>query len=275
MPNVSIIMGVYNAEKTLAESLESIINQTYTDWQLIMCDDGSVDATLDIALKYAENDSRIIVIKNDNNKGLAYTLNHCLEYAEGKYIARHDADDLMVRNRLEKQVFYMEKYNFDACGSGAYVFDDLGIWGIRMPAEFPKKECMILGAPFIHPSVMLKKEVLFKIGGYRDSEITRKRLEDYDLWIRLFESNSALYNIQEPLIYFREDLKAYGRKKKEFRITEFKARMMACKKLGIPFYKRIGVLKPLVLALVPSSILQRYHRGVGRKELIKYQEKNQ
>jgi len=178
---VSIIMGVYNCDTTLKESINSIINQTYENWELIMCDDGSTDRTYEIANEYAKKDKRIKLIQNSKNMGLAKTLNNCLEMSTGDYIMRHDGDDIMSKDRIEKQVQYMDTHECDASGSGAYIFDDLGVWGIRQPPEAPSKSCMILGAPFIHPTLIIKKDILLQDGGYSDNDLTRQRLEDYDL----------------------------------------------------------------------------------------------
>ena len=259
-------MGVYNCEKTLKESINSIINQTYENWELIMCDDGSTDRTYEIANEYAKKDERIKLIKNSKNMGLAKTLNNCLEMSTGDYIMRHDGDDIMAKDRIEKQVQYMDTHECDASGSGAYIFDDLGIWGIRQPSEIPAKSCMILGRPIIHATLIIKKDVLLQVGGYSDNDLTRQRLEDYDLWIKLFERNFILCNIQQPLIYVREDRNAYKRRKKKFRIAETRARLYACKRLNIPYFKRILALKPLIATLVPPCIMRYYHRKkIGRK----------
>lgn len=264
---VSIIMGIYNCEETLSETIDSIFNQTYSNWELIMCDDGSIDRTYEIANEFVGKDQRVKLVKNEHNKGLANALNKCLELATGDYIMRHDGDDLMVKDRIEKQVNYMENSDCDACGAGAYMFDESGVWGLRQPVTIPPKKCMILGAPFIHATVIIKRDVLANVGGYSDNAITRQRLEDYDLWIKLYERNFILYNIREPLIYFRENKNSYNRKKKRFRITEAKARLNACKRLNIPYIKRIGALKPLLVMLIPQKILREYHI---RKSSLKF-----
>ncbi|WP_213819034.1 glycosyltransferase family 2 protein [Garciella nitratireducens] len=256
---VSIIMGIYNCENTLSEALDSIISQTYDNWELIMCDDGSTDETYEIANKYAKKDRRIKLIKNKKNMGLAKTLNNCLEISIGDYIMRHDGDDIMVKDRIEKQVSFMNTYDYDACGSGAYLFDETGIWGLLQPDEMPNKTCMVTGGPFIHPTVIMKKDKLKQVGGYSVNKLTKKRSQDYDLWIKFFENNFILYNIQEPLIYYREDKNAYNRKKKKFRITETLLRLKACKSLKIPYYQRIFALKPLILIMVPNKIIRYYH----------------
>ncbi|MBM7610251.1 glycosyltransferase EpsE [Lysinibacillus composti] len=256
---VSIIMGIYNCEDTLGKTIDSIISQTYKNWELVMCDDGSVDKTFDIAKEYVKKDSRIKLIRNSSNMGLAKTLNNCIEISTGDYVLRHDGDDIMLVNRIETQVNYMEANNCDACGSGAYIFDDSGIWGHRQPPAIPSKERMVIKSPFIHPTVIMKKDILIKVGGYSDNELTRQRLEDYDLWIKLFEHKFILHNIQEPLIYFREDRNSYNRRKKRYRINETKARFEACKRLEIPYLKRVFALKPLIAMLIPNNILKFYH----------------
>jgi glycosyltransferase EpsE len=256
---VSIIMGIYNCEKTLGDTLASILKQTYENWELILCNDGSSDNTYEIAKEYAAKDERILVICNPENAGLARSLNYCLEHAEGEYIMRHDGDDLMAADRIERQVDYMDSNHCDVCGSGAFVFDDSGIWGLRVPIERPKKNCMVMGTPFIHPSVIIKKSVLISVGGYSDNEFTRQRLEDYDLWIKLFEKNYIFHNIDEPLIYLRIDKNSYRRKKRKYRLTEIRMRLNACKRLNIPFMRRVFALKPLAMLMIPSAVLQKRH----------------
>ena len=106
---VSIIMGIYNCADTLPEAIDSIVNQTYVNWELIMCDDGSKDTTYQIAEKYQKMyPDKIVLIKNEKNQGLNYTLNHCLQYVTGDYIARMDGDDLSLPTRLEKEVTFFE-----------------------------------------------------------------------------------------------------------------------------------------------------------------------
>lgn len=258
-------MGIYNCEKTIGESIDSIIKQSYKNWELIMCDDGSIDHTFDVAFEYTKKDERIKVLKNHQNLGLPHTLNKCLKESHGEFIMRHDGDDLMVENRIEKQVYYMNHNDCDACGSGAYLFDDLGVWGIRQAESKPAKEIMVLDSPFIHPTVIMKREKLLNVGGYSNNKVTKQRLEDYNLWLKFFEKNYILHNIQEPLIYFREDKDSYKRKSRRFRIFETKARLDACKRLNIPYAKRILAFKPLILMIIPKASLKNYHKKKFRQ----------
>ena len=110
MPKISVIMGIYNCASTLPDAIDSILSQTYTDWELILCDDGSVDDTYAVAeeyqIKYPE---KIRLIKNESNSGLPKTLNNCLAVAEGTYIARMDGDDISMPDRFEKQIRFLEE----------------------------------------------------------------------------------------------------------------------------------------------------------------------
>ena len=123
---VSVIMGVYNCEKTVAESIESIINQTYDNWELIICDDASTDNTCAIVESYARKyGGKIFFLKNSANRRLAYSLNRCLEAAKGKYIARMDGDDISLPRRLEKQVLFLESHpEYALAGTAMIPFDE-------------------------------------------------------------------------------------------------------------------------------------------------------
>lgn len=261
-------MGIYNCEETIIETLVSILHQTYQNWELIMCDDASNDNTYKIAFDYRNKDERIKLLKNQKNQGLAQTLNNCLRNCTGDYIMRHDGDDLMVVDRIEKQVNYMLNHDCDACGSAAYLFDEVGVWGIRQPEMKPSTTIMIASAPFIHPTVMIKHGKLLEVGGYTVNKITKQRLEDYDLWLKFYEKGFVLHNIQEPLIYFRENINSYSRKNKKFRITEAKARLDACRRLEIPYFKRIFALKPLFVMLIPNYFLRKYHIRKSSENLL-------
>ena len=131
-PLVSIIMGAYNCENTIYDCMESILKQTYENWEFIICDDCSSDHTLEILKKYEKNDKRIHILHNEKNMRLAASLNRCLEVAHGKYVARMDADDISMPDRLEKQVEFLESHSeYDVTGCNRMVFDENGDKGIR------------------------------------------------------------------------------------------------------------------------------------------------
>lgn len=127
---VSIIMGIYNCADTLEKAIESILQQTYDDWELIMCDDGSMDSTYEIATRFSRQYENIITFQNEKNMGLNYTLNECLKKAKGEYIARMDGDDISLPTRLEKEVTFLEQHKEYAIVSTNMVyFDENGDWG--------------------------------------------------------------------------------------------------------------------------------------------------
>ena len=103
MVAISVIMGIYNCSATLQEALDSLYEQTFQDFEIILCDDGSTDNTLLVAEENRQKHSNIVLLKNDENRGLNYTLNRCLKYARGKYIARMDGDDISLPMRFEKE----------------------------------------------------------------------------------------------------------------------------------------------------------------------------
>ena len=187
-PKVSIIMGIYNCESTLIESIESIINQTYTNWELIMCDDCSKDNTFKVAKEYTDKyPDKIKLIRNEKNLTLGPTLNRCIELVEGKYIARQDGDDLSTSNRLYKQIEFLENnIQFDLVSSSMSIFDENGEYGVRSLKSEPVGKDLMKGSVFAHATVVMKSEVMKNLNGY-SNEIGKKQVEDYDLWFRFLK----------------------------------------------------------------------------------------
>lgn len=251
---ISVIMGIYNCESTLPEAVESIINQTYTNWELIMCDDGSRDHTYEIALQLAENDTRLIVIKNDKNCGLNRTLNNCLAYASGDYIARMDGDDICVPERFEKQITFLNcQDEFDICSSAMFFFDENGRWGENKVKEKPQSEDIVKGSPICHAPVMMRKKCIDRVKGYTESS-RMLRVEDVNLWIKLYEAGYRCYNIQETLYGMRNDKNALNRRKYKYRINEAYVRLLGCRKLKLSWKFYMYALKPLIVGTIPAKI---------------------
>ena len=158
-------MGVYNCSKTLKEAINSILEQTYSNWEFIICDDGSIDDTYEIVEGYAKDDARFILLKNDKNMGLNYTLNRCLEKATGKYVARMDGDDISLPNRFEKQVKFLEENpKYALVSSSMIMFDETGDFGKLKVIKYPTKNDFCNHAPFfLHAAVMIRKEVFLEV----------------------------------------------------------------------------------------------------------------
>lgn len=184
-PKVSMIMGVYNCQETVEESIESILHQTYENWELIICDDASTDGTYEKVLSYTKrHPERIRLIRNQQNQRLAASLNRCLAEARGELIARQDGDDLSVPIRLEKQVHFLDTYpEYDVVGTAMTVFDETGTKGVRALVSEPDRKVLARGTPFCHGTIMMRASAYKALQGYRSVKTTR-RMEDIDLWIR-------------------------------------------------------------------------------------------
>lgn len=258
VPLVSVIMGVYNCDSgnMLIKSIQSILNQTFQDFEFIICDDASNDKTYEILQKFSE-DPRVIIIRNENNLGLASCLNKCLAIAKGKYIARQDADDYSDKDRIRLQIEFMEcNSTYDLIGSNLRYFNDKEIWGQYSLPQFPENRDFLFTVPFIHATVIFKAESIRKLGGYREGKITR-RCEDYDLFMRMYSAGMRGTNIQEYLYFVREDEAAQKRRKYRYRLDETRIRINGYRKLGLLPIGVLYALKPLVVGLIPDSVLQK------------------
>lgn len=254
---ISVIMGIYNCAETLQQAVESIINQTYANWELIMCDDGSSDNTHEVAKRLSKQDNRIILVKNDSNRGLNITLNRCLSYATGDYIARMDGDDECLATRFEKQIHFLQSQGkYQIVSSSMFFFDDDGVWGRNYVVEKPTKEQVVTGSPICHAPVMMKKECMDKVNGYTVDK-RMLRVEDVNLWIKLYAEGYRCYNFQEPLYRMRNDKNAYTRRKYKYRINSTFVRLKGCKQFGLSPVCYIKSFKPMVIGLIPSFVRRK------------------
>lgn len=259
---ISVIMGIYNCAKTLPEAVDSILNQTYSEWKLIMCDDGSTDSTYEVAAKYRDQyPQKIILIRNDQNRGLNYTLNHCLLYATTEYVARMDGDDISIPSRFEKEISFLDSHPEYAIVSTQMVyFDENGDFrtgrggGEPCVHNFPRK------TPFCHAPCMVRKVAYDAVGGYAVAE-NRLRVEDWDLWVRMYEKGYRGYTLAEPLYKMRDDRNAYQRRKFKYRVNEARVGASAVKKLKLPKWNYIFVLRPILVGLLPKDIYNWLHKG--------------
>ena len=254
-------MGIYNCAYTLEESIDSLLAQTITDWQLIMCDDDSVDETYHVAMKYALKDpDKFIVIRNGKNMGLNYTLNQCLKYASGEYIARMDGDDTCHPSRFEKELRFLEMHPHIAIVStNMALFDESGTWGLSKYKECPEPKDLVVGTPFCHAAAMVRKEALDAVEGYSTDE-KLLRIEDYHLWIKMYTMGYRGYNIQEPLYSMRDDHKAAQRKKYKYRINEARVKIFAVHNLKLRKINYLYCLRPLILGVLPIRIYSLLHK---------------
>lgn len=258
---VSIIMAAYNCSDTVRESIDSILNQTFTDWEFIICDDGSSDDTFNILKEYeADYPEKIIVIQNEKNSKLPYSLNHCLKYASGEYVARMDADDKSYPDRLKKQVEFLDSHpEFDVVGCGMTCFDGDNITGTRLPPKNPGPEIIGLGVPFFHATIMMKKSVYDKLEGYSlDPSVLR--CEDVNLWIRFFGNDFKGANLQEPLYYVREDIAASKRRNLKYGINASKTLLNGYRAYKYPLKQYIWVAKPIISTVFPQKLKYLFNK---------------
>jgi len=250
-------MGIYNIydEQMAKSAIGSILNQTYTDYELIICDDGSTNNSIEMVKRIVDKDYRVRFIQNKRNMGLAYSLNHCLKYATGEYIARMDIDDVSYPDRLEKQVSFLDiNPKYAVVSSWCDLIDDDGVWGLRKSIEFPTKKDFLFGSPIVHAAMLMRSDVMKCLGGYRVAWDT-VRAEDYDLFMRLYAMNERAYNIQSPLYQIREDKQSYSRRSYRHRIEEMHVRLVGFKKLGLYPIGILYVIKPLIVGLIPQKVL--------------------
>lgn len=253
-PKISVIMGIYNCASTLGEALDSLYTQTYQNFKIILCDDGSTDHTYQIAKEYAEKKNNIVLLKNKTNLKLAATLNHCLQYVDTEYVARMDGDDISLPTRFEKELNFLENHPEYALVSCPMIhFDECGDWKIGKSIEKPTKESFRKFSPFCHAPVMIRTTVLKSVGGYT-AEPKTERMEDYYLWYKIYKEGFVGYNLQDPLYKMRDDKNAVTRRKVSDRLRGFKTDLEITKGLGLSFYWVYPVLH-LSKILVPQFMV--------------------
>ncbi|WP_448339343.1 glycosyltransferase family 2 protein [Desulfovibrio piger] len=200
-PQISIILPVYNAKQYLEASVYSILNQSLTDFELILINDGSTDGSEKIVRQLAARDSRIRLVQRPN-KGLIATLNEGISLARSPFIARMDADDIALPHRLERQCTYL-KIHPEAVAVGSYVklMDECGhTYRTKyLPTGEKLRKAFLWGCPIMHPTVMMRTEAVRKAGGYSPEFPSA---EDYALWLRLL-SLGEIDNIHEALLSYR------------------------------------------------------------------------
>lgn len=267
MPKVSVAMGIYNVGETLAESLDSLLAQTFQNFEIVLCNDGSTDNTLDIAKQYQEKyPDKVVIVENEHNMGLNFTLNHCLENCSGEYVARMDGDDLCDPTRFQKQVDFLDnnpEYGF--VSSWMNYFDEGGFWGVSNEKECPTKYDFKYGIPFCHAPVMVRREVYNAVEGYTvDKKLLR--VEDYNLYMKMYAKGYKGYNIQEPLYSMRDGRDAISRRKFKFRINEFYAKCLAVKELSLPKWNYVFAFRPIIVGLLPLSLYKILHKKKMKKQ---------
>ena len=203
-PKISVLMPAYNAEKYIGEAVESILNQTFKDFELIIIDDCSTDKTWEIIQDYAKKDNRIVPLKNEKNLGIAGNRNLLIKLARGKYIVWQDADDISMLYRLEHQYNLMEKNEeVGICGGYLQFFDNKGITSIRKYKENDKelRKTIFRYSPVAQPGAIIRKSILDEMGNY---DLDYPPAEDLDMSFRIGRKYKFA-NLPEIVIKYREN----------------------------------------------------------------------
>ncbi|MCS7093307.1 MAG: glycosyltransferase [Patescibacteria group bacterium] len=265
-PLVSVIMPVYNAEKFLSQAIESILNQTYKNFEFIIIDDYSTDNSKEILKTYLKRDKRIKVFFNRKNLGIEKVLMKTKKIFRGKYYARMDADDISRKDRLEKQIDFLENNpDYVIVGSNIRIIDENNkILGLRKYPETHQEivDYLYLGNPFAHPSVCLKADVLKK--EFYNEKF--KNAEDYYLWWRILKLGKGL-NLQDYLVDYRFH-------SNQIKLKQLKNQLKASiqiqdhifkKSNNVPFIARINHFRLRLTSFLPSRLIYSLFRAIIKK----------
>lgn len=270
MSLVSVIMSVFNTEeRALRQAIDCVLSQSLEDFELIIVDDGSTNSAFDIISEIAAKDQRVTVIRHELNMKAAYARNRCISVSRSHYVAIMDSDDYCARDRLRTQMAFLDLHpQIDFVGTAAWLFDEHGVWGRRTCPPSPLARDFLFVLPFVHASLMFRKDALEAVGNYRSTRVTR-RTEDYDLLMRMYAHGSKGANLSEPLYSVREDREALRRRKYAYRIDEAWIRYQGFRTLGLLPRGIPYVIKPLVVGVIPAWALsrlkdRRYNRRFGK-----------
>ena len=267
-PVVSVIMAVYNVggREILDAAVESVVNQTMSDWELLICDDASTNHTPVWLLEWAKKDERIRVFRNEKNLKAAAARNRCIKEAKGSFIAIMDADDRCAPDRLCRQVAFLSEHEeFAFVGL-------LGTYFCKQPGDMekqywfcqrPRPEDFLMTLPFVHGSIMFRRDALAAVDGYKAAAGT-VRSEDYDLLMRMYASGMRGANIKDSIYYIREDEDTFKRRKYRYRFIEMYVKIKGFFALKLMPKGLLYAVKPLIMGVLPIPLLnalkEKYYR---------------
>ena len=259
IPKISVVMSVYNGEEYLEKGVNSILYQTFSDFEFIICDDCSTDGTYNKLKKIASKDSRVILIHNETNCGLAFSLNKCILMSKSNILARQDADDESVLTRFEKQYDYVIKHpEYAIVGTSYYSVRDKEETKVY-PKENPLAKDLIWDGGFMHPSWMMRKDMLQKVGFYTATKMTR-RDQDYHLVMKLYGAGMIMHNMQELLYRYTNDIHTYNRTRNLYSVKGLMwIRWDGYRRNNFPCFVYIVCLKPLIKNILPNFLMKKYY----------------
>lgn len=265
MPKISVILPVYNGEAFVAQAVQSILEQQFNDFELLIIDDGSTDSTKTILDTFT--DKRIKRITHRTNQGLIASLNEGIEKATSQLIARMDADDISLPERLQQQYDYLKTNSkVVLLGTEASVIDASSNWRYdqtSLHSDAALRRLLTVACPFVHGSVVFRKEAVTAVGGYRN---TAYAAEDYDLWIRL-SKQGEIANLPEILYQWR--INPAGES-----LTKAAIQREACRRLGDAYWSEFGEVGPAPQehwrSVWPISELERQPVMQRRRQLAHF-----
>lgn len=263
MPQVTVLMSVHNGLPDLKEAVDSILTQTFGDFEFLIFDDASNDGSHQMLADYAAQDSRIRLVTNEGCIGLGASLARGVTMAQGTWIARADADDICLPHRLQTQYDFVQAHpDVDIVSSWALEINEHGdVTGERrVPLEHDNIARYIWTCPIIHPAVFFKKEAILKAGSYG----TERRRQDYALWFRALKAGLRFANIGEPLIKYRFADSYFNRNSTKALLQQVWIGWKGCWLVKASPVAYIGVTVPLVRSVLPDRI-QRYVAALQKR----------
>lgn len=256
MVKVSVVIPVYNCKRYVVEAVDSILKQTYKDFEILLLDDGCTDGTSEILKTLAKKDARVRLIVNKKNMGMTATMNRGLREARGEYIARMDADDVAKKNRFAKQVQFLDKHpEIALLGTAADIINNKGVVTgslAYVTTHDEIKRHMMERNQFIHPSTMYRRSVLNDVGYY---DVNFKIAQDYEYFSRMIVAHNAS-NLSEKLMQYRWDFTQNAGftsgKRQEREAILVRWRMIT--RLGWPFWQIIYMTRPVVSFFIPMNV---------------------
>lgn len=251
---VSVIMAEYNTDLGfLKSSIDSILTQSYVDFEFLIVNDGGANDLQ--AIIEDLHDDRIVLIENDKNRGLVYSLNRAIEYAQGEYLVRMDTDDIALPHRIETLVAYIEAHpEYGVVGSRVIEFSEEGDLGVIGPIGKSTMKSIMLGKQIIHPSVIMRRNVVTRVNGYPDYD----RAEDLGLWCELMINGTELFSLEQTLLKYRVNIEDYDKRKLKHRTGEIKARLHYYPKMNAGLVDYVRIFRMIASSVLPNRIVYVY-----------------
>jgi glycosyltransferase involved in cell wall biosynthesis len=257
-PSVTVLMGVYNGLPRLEHALRSVLNQTFDDFEFLIIDDGSTDGSGELLRQVASEDARVRLVSLASNRGLGAVLNKGVAAARGALVARMDADDVSLPERLERQVaFFRDNPEVDVVGSFALDVDGDGrsIRERRVPIAHDRIVELVWSNPFIHTTVMFRRNAILRVGSYA-AELQRR--QDYDLWFRCVRGGLRFANIPESLVHYHFSDATLRRNNVRATFDQVRIGLRGCRLVRAPLRAYAATCLPLLESALPAPCRTKF-----------------